>query len=548
MKRGHSSVNGTVRDKRGVRNAECGVDANRCGMGVKRPQPFHIPHATLRTCVAAPRRGFSLVEILGVIVIIALLAALIIPRIHGWVRQAQEAEALSNLGAIRRAELLAHQLFGRFVDAPDHPAIQSALDLVVGGGFYRYLVINATEEDFLALAIPLWPYSEWLKPVSIGKDGFVSGVPLGGRPPRGDSGGDSGGGDDGGGGRDGGGGDSSGSGFGGVGTGGGAAGPTSKIDIISLPVETIVDGIMPVPTNLHLTPNDGWIVVSWDDVGTGYRVYRATSSDGENPDSPFSLLPQFGTIESPTLRWLSDDWPDSVHNGQEYCYYVTGVVRQGGKLIESRPSEAECTNGTTASVDAKPPGAGSTYAEQASGAVNTLNTSTSAILNVDGVTNGDQLEDYLRATNTPILFAPLSGGTNAALNPVVDTITINSKWFDAPPQMLAALIAHETTHAIWDDDWETGTLALGKQPDGSNRVNSNSIDQEYQAFLSNAFVWRELRGAAVAAIDGLGNDAGAIANRDGQLAIVMEADGTLVNENVAKDYLKTNYYPTLEFY
>lgn len=50
------------------------------------------------------RRGFTLVEVLIVVIIIAILAALILPRMMSQTGRAEVAEAQQMLGAIRRAQ------------------------------------------------------------------------------------------------------------------------------------------------------------------------------------------------------------------------------------------------------------------------------------------------------------------------------------------------------------------------------------------------------------------------------------------------------------
>lgn len=156
-------------------------------------------------------KGFTLLEILITVVIVSVLAAFVIPRMFHQVEKAKEAEATTNLGAIRSAELRLHAITGQFIAAADEAEIRTSLGLVIGGGFYRYSIIDADKNDFLALATPLGPLSDWLKEFQINKDGFVgyspgdgggssSGGSSSGGSSSGGSGGGSGGGSSGGGG------------------------------------------------------------------------------------------------------------------------------------------------------------------------------------------------------------------------------------------------------------------------------------------------------------------------------------------------------------
>ncbi|HNX69410.1 MAG TPA: prepilin-type N-terminal cleavage/methylation domain-containing protein [Candidatus Omnitrophota bacterium] len=57
-------------------------------------------------------KGFTLIEVLIVVVIIATLAALIVPRVTGHVRKAKLAEAMAVCGMISRAEIRYYNLYG----------------------------------------------------------------------------------------------------------------------------------------------------------------------------------------------------------------------------------------------------------------------------------------------------------------------------------------------------------------------------------------------------------------------------------------------------
>jgi prepilin-type N-terminal cleavage/methylation domain-containing protein len=145
----------------------------------------------MRKMLRNKKKGFTLLELLLTVVILAVLATLVVPRMIHQIEKAKEAEAVIHLGAIRSAELLLHNMTGRFVAADDEAEIQAALGLDVGGVFYRYSIAEADEEDFLALATPIGPLTDWLEEFGINKNGFVGYSPGGG---GGQSGGSSGGG------------------------------------------------------------------------------------------------------------------------------------------------------------------------------------------------------------------------------------------------------------------------------------------------------------------------------------------------------------------
>ncbi|HOG23741.1 MAG TPA: type II secretion system protein, partial [Candidatus Omnitrophota bacterium] len=166
------------------------------------------------------KKGFTLLEILITAVIIIVLAALVLPRVLHQVRKAEEAEAIVNLGAIRRAQLDLHGISGRFVEAADEKGIQAALGLSISNLIYDFKIIDADEDNFLGVATPIDALENWLEEIKIDKDGFV------GYPGYGDGGGSSGGsggGSSGGGSGSGGGSSGSGSG-GGSGSSGGSSG------------------------------------------------------------------------------------------------------------------------------------------------------------------------------------------------------------------------------------------------------------------------------------------------------------------------------------
>ncbi len=60
------------------------------------------------------KKGFTLVEVLIVVVIIAILASLIVPRMLAQTEKAKAAEALQMVGAIKRAAERYYDFHGNF--------------------------------------------------------------------------------------------------------------------------------------------------------------------------------------------------------------------------------------------------------------------------------------------------------------------------------------------------------------------------------------------------------------------------------------------------
>ena len=467
------------------------------------------------------RSGFTLVEILITVVVLAVLAVLVIPRILPMVHRAMRVEGTYTLGAIRRAELLVHQMSGRFVQAEDYPAIESALDLLIKDHFYNYKVVEASEADFLALAVPNWPYSQWLEEMAINKDGFITSPTgsegYGGWSPGGGgttgsfgSGGSSGGGSSGGGGSAGG---------GGGGIGGGTLIPIGQGNSIPLPDNITYSVTVLSPTGIRVIPNDGWITIGWNgfiDV-SGYQVYRSDSEDG--PYVPLDFFAR--NIAGDTV------WADQVENGRTYCYKIKAVARTTIGTFESALSEPpNCTQGS----------ADSPYSQKAASASDTLADADVNILSVDGVPDSDTLIQALINGDIPLLFGYGSGLVNALawFDPRTTTIGFDITQYGKPVEVLATLLAHEMTHYIWDQDYDAylaGSIpapALGTPPDGSIR-SENSIDQEYRSFLSMSQVWHSIKGSLIDP------------SLDRAESYVLYPDGTLKPEDAAKQQIRQTY-------
>ena len=116
----------------------------------------------------------------------------------------------------------------------------------------------------------------------------------------------------------------------------------------------------------------------------------------------------------------------------------------------------------------------------------------------------NQLRAVLESNRVSIQFAPLPAGVYARYSVGRHAIEIDSRWQDADAVTLAAVIAHEATHA---DDAVSGYLSSGG--------GAACIDSEIRAFRTSALFWLDMYGPAgkVEAADDLGRQMNSIADR-----------------------------------
>jgi hypothetical protein len=104
---------------------------------------------------------------------------------------------------------------------------------------------------------------------------------------------------------------------------------------------------------------------------------------------------------------------------------------------------------------------------------------------LDGSQETAHVREILQSSRVSVQFSPMAPGMYARYSVQRRTIEIDNRWTDADPETLAAVIAHEATHA---QDAVSGYLASG----GTDAC----IDSEVRAFRTSARFWLAYFGPA----------------------------------------------------
>ncbi|MEK7849820.1 MAG: hypothetical protein AAB213_03250 [Candidatus Omnitrophota bacterium] len=417
-----------------------------------------------------PRRhtkGFTLIEIAGIIIIISILVALACASYFKVISKSEDTEALTNLAAIRKAELSKYDESGAFVNASDTKDINDKLPSPeIQDKTFRYKIVNATAENFTAIAERIKGGAEY-KPIEIAMyadgslsqtyapqggtasgagGGYIGGSGGGGGSAGGGgfgtgSGGASGGSSgSGSGGSSGGSGGTGGSGDTGSGTGGSGSGGGTFSAFSEAPTAIGNDSFI----------NLGWIAASGNP--SYYNIYRSLSSLGS-----FDLIQETWPAGATFYSDLG------LTNDQTYYYRIDAVYGTG--------------TFSSSAVFSSAPSSTSAYAQKSAAAFQALAVST----------NGLEVSGKISLYNVNIGFGSGVSGALAWYVPYFNTITINLEEFEKSESVQASLLAHEGTHAWWNYD-----MTQGQPERGTNTY--NSIDQEYNCFVNSANVWNEIKG------------------------------------------------------
>ena len=111
--------------------------------------------------------GFTILEIIIVVVILGLLAGIATPIYVSLVEKPKQSEALLNMAAIRKAEFQALTEKGTFVNLEDTDEINRLMGLGVQEKFFSYKVIEATDSYFKIVATRLGEIAMDIAPIMI---------------------------------------------------------------------------------------------------------------------------------------------------------------------------------------------------------------------------------------------------------------------------------------------------------------------------------------------------------------------------------------------
>ena len=136
--------------------------------------------------------GFTILEIVIIVVVVSILATLAVVSYIRVVSKGENTEALTNLGAIRRAEHAEIANSGTFVNATDTSDVNNKLSTAdIQEKIFKYKVVNATQDNFTAIAERVKPDASQEKPIVIamysnGDTNYT--YPSGNAPSQGSSG------------------------------------------------------------------------------------------------------------------------------------------------------------------------------------------------------------------------------------------------------------------------------------------------------------------------------------------------------------------------
>jgi type IV pilus assembly protein PilA len=99
-----------------------------------------------RNGIFRSQKGFTLVELMIVVIIIGILTAVGVPLYMGYVRDAKAASAEATIGTLVNAEKIYHQLHSTFVDVADFTVVPNDLNIDVRDAT-QYWTLTVTGSD-----------------------------------------------------------------------------------------------------------------------------------------------------------------------------------------------------------------------------------------------------------------------------------------------------------------------------------------------------------------------------------------------------------------
>jgi len=122
-------------------------------------------------------KGFTLIEVVIVVLVVAILAGIAVVSYQRIIGDAEDNEAVANLGAIRQAEFAERAQTGTFANVSTTEDVAVKLDILeLQDKIFRYKVVNATLEDFVALAERIMedPVGKKTATIALSADGNLS--------------------------------------------------------------------------------------------------------------------------------------------------------------------------------------------------------------------------------------------------------------------------------------------------------------------------------------------------------------------------------------